>query len=347
MDKISRRNKIMQDLIGPDLAAILYSALELNLPELLTTPKSIEILAEITGAIPEKLEKTMIALKSFGFFSHNPKTNEWTNSRLSSELLIEALYNVSKYLLMPYKRELLCSFTDSLRVEESAQEIRFGCKFYEYLTQNATILGFYEKAMAGWTNIEGKKAMAVDLSSSSRVLDLGGGDGSLLINIALENPHITGSIFEIPENMSTITKNIENNALEQRLTAVPGNFFDSVPEGYDCILLKNILVIYTDADCVRILKNCRNSLKPGNKIKWFEGIKDKTNPRKWTFVQDVGMMAWGRGRVRTNEEMEKILNEAGFRVESFTPAIKKDLYGDDGPLLIPASSYYCTNAVAI
>jgi len=76
MDKISRRNKIMQDLIGPDLAAILYSALELNLPVLLTTPKSIEILVEITGAIPEKLERTMMALKSFGFFLHNPETNE-------------------------------------------------------------------------------------------------------------------------------------------------------------------------------------------------------------------------------------------------------------------------------
>mmetsp|Transcript_27241 Transcript_27241/g.26905 ORF Transcript_27241/g.26905 Transcript_27241/m.26905 type:complete len:190 (-) Transcript_27241:36-605(-) len=189
--------------------------------------------------------------------------------------------------------------------------------------------------------------MAVDLSTSSRVLDVGGGDGSLLIGIALDNPHITGSIFEIPENMSAIEANIERNDLQQRLTASPGNFFDSVPEGYDCMLLKNILVIYTDADCVRILKNCRNSLKSGCKLKWFEGIKNKINPKIWNYIQDVGMMAWGRGRVRTNEEMEKILNEAGFRVENFTPAVKKDLYGDDGNLIIPSSSFYCANAVAI
>ncbi|CAG9320156.1 unnamed protein product [Blepharisma stoltei] len=346
MDAVTIRSKIFQVLIGPQLAAMLYASLELELPELLLTPKSIEFLSEKTQTLSEKLERILFALESFGFFSYNSVSKEWSNSQLSSALLDESLNSIAKYCIMPYKYEVLCNFSESLKQEKSAHEIRFGCSYIEGLKRNQDAFEIYQKAMAGWTNYDGKDKIDIDLNDSSRVLDVGGGDGTLLIDLANAHPHITGTVFDIPESQPLIDANIEKYELSERLDSIGGNFFESLPEEYDCILIKNTLIDWSDRDCKRILNNCRKALEEGDQLKWIDCVIDRQDQTDlWGVILDMNMMASGNGRVRTKEQMEKLLHESGFRFDSISPSTKKR--NASVTSLAPSAKHCVINAIAI
>jgi hypothetical protein len=66
-------------------------------------------------------------------------------------------------------------------------------------------------------------------------------------------------VFDRPHVVASAVRAAEKLGLQERVTAVGGDFFESVPEA-DLYLLKHILHDWDDAACIRILKNCRSSL---------------------------------------------------------------------------------------
>ncbi|CAG9318925.1 unnamed protein product [Blepharisma stoltei] len=345
MDEATVRSKIFQILIGPQLAAMIYSSLDFNLPHLLSTPKTIATLSQITSTIPEKLERLLQGLEAFGYFSHNQQTDEWSNSPLSAEFLDESFFEVSKYRIMPYRCELLCNFYESLKQEESAQEIRFGSDYFNYLRKKPELLNGFIKANSSIT-FEEENLIEINLGNAERVLDIGGGNGAFLIALAKLNRQITGSVLELPEVMSLIHENITKNLMEDRVTAIEGDFFGEIPRGYDCLILKNVLPHWNDRDCKRILDSCRNSMERGNQLKLLETTSGINPHELYSTLQDLNYMAIGRGKVRNQREIEKMLNESGFRLESATPIVKMQQDATNSPL-DPTASYLCFNAIAI
>jgi hypothetical protein len=60
---------------------------------------------------------------------------------------------------------------------------------------------------------------------------------------------------------------------------VPGDFFESVPEGGDIYALSQILHDWNDESCLRILANCRKAMAGGTRLLIIERVLDEVAMR--------------------------------------------------------------------
>lgn len=91
------------------------------------------------------------------------------------------------------------------------------------------------------------------------VVDVGGGDATLLIKLLGAVPAMTGKVFEQPTTAETARANLAAAGLEDRAEAIGGSFFDSLPPGADGYLLVAVLHNWDDAAAASILQRCREA----------------------------------------------------------------------------------------
>ena len=144
----------------------------------------------------------------------------------------------------------------------------------------------------------------------------------MAIGLAKTNHNTQFGIYEIEKVKEFAEKNIEANGLTNRISAISGKFLDSVAEGFDCIALKHIVHDWKDESAGLILKNCRKALSPGNKLFVIDMIIDKNSTFYRDQVQnDLIMVHYLGSKERTLPEFEKLLLEAGFRIEKVSEVL--------------------------
>lgn len=92
------------------------------------------------------------------------------------------------------------------------------------------------------------------------VVDVGGGDGSLLAKILAHCPSISGTYSISRMSCARLPTFFREAHVDQRCTIVGGSFFDEVLTGADAYILKFILHDWNDDQGLRILRN----LPPGD-----------------------------------------------------------------------------------
>ena len=103
------------------------------------------------------------------------------------------------------------------------------------------------------------------------------------------------------------------------ITAVTGDFFESVPASGDAYLLRHVLHDFGDKECLRILANVREAMLPHARILIIEAplpVDDSPGPGRWL---DLHMMLLSGGRERTTEEYSILLGKAGLRLDRIVP----------------------------
>ena len=107
-------------------------------------------------------------------------------------------------------------------------------------------------------------ADAIDFSMHHCVLDVGGGPGSIAIQIGLRHRHLNGMIMDMAPVCAIAREHIQRNGLVDRFTSVTSDLFAGpYPEGADVILLGSILHDWDDPECRMILRNCFEALPRG------------------------------------------------------------------------------------
>src|SRR5208282_1099978 len=109
-------------------------------------------------------------------------------------------------------------------------------------------------------------AAAYDFSAFGTVVDVGGGNGALLIGILKANPDLRGIVFDQPHAAEKATANIAAAGLQSRCQAIGGDFFKSVPPNCDAYLLKHVIHDWNDERALAILKNCHRVMGPHSKL---------------------------------------------------------------------------------
>ncbi|MCS7223886.1 MAG: methyltransferase [Armatimonadetes bacterium] len=85
-------------------------------------------------------------------------------------------------------------------------------------------------------------ASNVDLSSRSRLLDVGGGPGTYSIALCQKNPYLSAVIWDLPETLEIAAQVVKGFQMEHRIALQEGDWNkDEFGEGYDCLLMSNIL----------------------------------------------------------------------------------------------------------
>jgi SAM-dependent methyltransferase len=110
-------------------------------------------------------------------------------------------------------------------------------------------------------------AASVDFRAHRRLLDLGGGTGSWSIAVVRANPHLSATVFELPQVAGIARRRIAERGLSDRIGVATGDVRTSdLPTGHDCCLLANVVHCFSPSDNKRLLENVRRAVEPGARL---------------------------------------------------------------------------------
>jgi hypothetical protein len=145
----------------------------------------------------------------------------------------------------------------------------------------------------------------LEFRGDETIVDVAGGSGALLAGLLRRKPGLRGIVFDLPETV------FDDHGLGERLTFVPGSFFERVPGG-DVHLLVTILHDWPDEDAVRILRTIRAAMRRDGRLVILEIVVpqgDEPHGGKWL---DLLMLALFGGRERDEEQWRTLLAAGGF-----------------------------------
>ena len=137
------------------------------------------------------------------------------------------------------------------------------------------------------------------------VVDVGGGNGSLLVELVDRQPGLRGIVFDLPET------NRDETALGDRVEFVAGDFFDRVPAG-DVYVLSTILHDWDDDRAGTILRTIRTSAPADGRLLVIDAVIQPGNEAHGAKWLDLLMLALLGGRERDEAQWRALLGGAGF-----------------------------------
>jgi hypothetical protein len=188
-----------------------------------------------------------------------------------------------------------------------------GRGFFDYLEHHPQDAAVFNAAMTSSTLIGlAPIVSAYDFSGLDVIVDVAGGQGSLLEAILKREPHATGILFDAA---SVVEKARFSTAVAGRLSTRSGSFFDGVPEGAGMYILRRVLHDWNDDKAAEILRRCREAARPDTKLLVIEAAPpdEGQSANNWA-AADLLMMILMDGRERAAADFEQLFARSGFKL---------------------------------
>ncbi len=155
---------------------------------------------------------------------------------------------------------------------------------------------------------------AYPLGKHVGLLDVGGGDGSFLIAAGKRHTQLQLTLFDLPPVADRAAERFRALGLQMRARAVGGSFLDDpLPEGADVASLVRVVHDHDDAAAMALLSAVHRALPARGTVIVAEPMVGTPG------AETVGdayfgfyLLAMGRGKPRTPEELKRMLRSAGF-----------------------------------
>jgi len=313
---------LLQMVTGYWVSQAIYVAAKLGIADLLKDgPKNCDELAKATRTHARSLYRLLRGLASVGVFA------EVENGRFGltplGEYLQTGIPGSVRALTIRYGEEHYRAWGDllhSVRTGEIAFNHAFGMGFFQYLAQNPEAAAIFSEGSAEiTTRVSTAVVAAYDFSQFGKIIDVGGGNGALIISILKANPKISGALFDLPHVVEDAQKHIEAAGLTGRCEVVAGDFFESVPSGGDAYILKSVVHDWDDERATKILKNCHRAMAENGKLLLVESVIPPGNEPFFGKLLDLNMMVVSSGCERTEAEYRALFAAAGFKLTNVIP----------------------------
>jgi hypothetical protein len=219
----------------------------------------------------------------------------------------------------PYRAagEMLQSVTSG----ESGFQLVYGMTHVEYLNSTPSATATFQRAMTQLTTLVTNDLVgAINLDGVQVLVDVGGGEGSLLAGLLHSNGGMRAIMFEDQSVLPAADELLTAEGLRGRCELIAGDLFeDGVPVGGDAYLVKSVLHGYPDDRAVEILEICRAAMAPDARLLVVERVVPEGNDPLYAKVNDLVMLAVTGGRERTSAEYDGLLDRAGFELVKVTP----------------------------
>jgi predicted O-methyltransferase YrrM len=155
----------------------------------------------------------------------------------------------------------------------------------------------------------------LDFSQYSSMLDLGGGIGTYAVSFARDYPRLRGVVFDLLDVSRLARLHIKKNGLDSRVKVIAGQCLaDDLPLGqFDLIFISNLLHIYNETDCKRIIKKASGVLAKGGSLvvhDYIFGVGDSVSVSLFDMTMLIGTP---QGRCYEQKDIAKWLRAAGIR----------------------------------
>ena len=267
-------------------------------------PRPVAELAEETGADRDTLHRLLRALASDGIFAEE-EPGVFRNTDVSEQLLEDG-WAAFAHFFGGVWHEAVGSLDAS---GKAAWPQLHDTDFWSWLAAHPDERSLFDSSMEQGKSQRAERFDRVDWRDGETVVDVGGGNGSLLMSLLERQPGLNGIVFDLPETVR------DETTFGDRIRFVEGSFFESVPEG-DVHLLSTILHDWDDESAAAILRTIRAGAPPHARLVLFEAVVPEGNEPgggKWL---DLLMLALFAGRERNEAQWRELLEANGFEPTS-------------------------------
>ena len=209
---------------------------------------------------------------------------------------------------------------DPVAMAESAQPTRLAQYWaYSGSTQPAAAsdgsVTPYSAVMGASQRMIAEHLAGLDVfAGSRRILDVGGGDGTLAIEIARHHREAQLTVADLPAVCEIAQARVAAAGLSDRIGSVGLDFFrESLPIGHDTACLVRILHDHEEQPVQALLRAVFAALPAGGRLVIAEPMAaDGSAGRLIDAYFSIYLLAMGQGRPRTRSHLKTLLEGAGF-----------------------------------
>jgi hypothetical protein len=309
----------MQVGLGFWASKALLSAVEMELfTELARHPEDLETLQGRLGLHPRSARDFLDALVSLKFlerrngrYYNTPSTDFFLDKRKPS--YIGGMLEMANHRLYPFWSRL----TTALRTGLPQNETRDGSpNLFGAIYAEPARLKEFLKAMTGVSH-GANMAIAHKFSWSKyrTAVDVGTAQGDLITQVALANPHIEGTGFDLPEVGPIFEEYVEANGISGRVKFSPGSFMEQALPKADVVMMGHILHDWNLETKRMLVRKAYEALPNGGAYIVYESIiDDDRSENAFGLLMSLNMLIeTSDGFDYTGADCAGWMKEAGFR----------------------------------
>ena len=310
-------------IYGARVTQAIFVAATLGIADLLRVgPGTAEDLAAATGTHAPSLYRVLRALASVGIFAEDAE-GRFALTPLAAPLRSDGPGSLRAFAVMSGERWVWRSCGEieySVRTGQPAFEHVFGAKLFDYYTAHPEAGRVSAEALNSLSQADNAAIVAAyDFIAASVIVDVGGGQGSLLAAILTANPGLRGVLFERQPVLDMAQPRLQAAGLADRCDLVAGDFFGTIPTNGDIYLMKKVIHDWNDADARAILARCRAAMPGTARLLIADNVVPEGNQPSSAKWLDLLMLVYAGGRERTEAEHHDLLALAGFTLSRVIP----------------------------
>ncbi len=311
-------------IMGRWVSRLIYIAAKLELADRLKHgPLTVEELATAADVQAPALYRVLRALASVGIFAETKdKRFRLTPLAVTLQKAVPGSMHAAALMLgEKYWEDAWAQLLRGVKTGEMPFLKAHGIPPFEYLEKHPEDLKIFGETMTSVSSTENSAiAAAYKFSGLRTLVDVGGGNGSLLATILNANPKMKGVLFDQP---SVITRakqdrHITAKGIAERCTLESGDFFEAVPKGGDAYIMKRTLHDWDDECCAKILANCCAAMSEKGIVLVVDAVIAPGNEPDRGKLLDMQMLVIG-GHERTKQDFATVFKDAGLRLTRVVP----------------------------
>jgi hypothetical protein len=308
----------------------LLSAIEIGVfGELARGAESFEPLRQRLGLHPRSARDFLDALVALGFlqrdgdrYANTPETDLFLDRRKPS--YVGGILEMANHRLYPFWGHL----TEGLRTGAPQNELKGGQPgVFETIYADPARLKEFLAAMTGISH-GANLAMArlLPWKDYRTYLDVGTAQGDLATQVALANPHLRGMGFDLPQVGPIFEEYVQAAGVADRLSFVPGSFFDQPLPQADVVMMGHILHDWDLSTKKMLIGKAYAALPPGGALVVYEAIIDDDRSKNaFGLMMSLNMLIETPGGFDyTGADCAGWMREAGFVRTRLEPLIGPD-----------------------
>ncbi len=308
----------------------LLSAIELGVfGELARGPESFDALRGRLGLHPRAARDFLDALVALGFltrdadrYGNTPETDLFLDRRKPS--YVGGILEMANHRLYPFWGHL----TEGLRTGEPQNEVKHGgVGIFEALYADPARLKQFLAAMTGISHGSNMAmARALPWKDYRTYVDVGTAQGDLATQVALANPHLRGVGFDLPQVGPIFEEYVQAAGVADRLSFVPGSFFDQPLPQADVVMMGHILHDWDLPTKKMLIGKAYDALPPGGALVVYEAIiDDDRSANAFGLMMSLNMLIETPGGFDyTGADCAGWMREAGFTRTRVEPLVGPD-----------------------
>lgn len=289
---------------------------KLGVPDLVKDgPRPLAELARATGAHERTLGRVLRTLASRGIFERladgrfgpTPTTRMLESQRMGTARDIAVMIGDETYWRSSG------ALIHAVMTGGSPFTHVYGKLLYDYLEEHPDSSRAFFGSLAPGAKLQDQAILSnYDFQGFGTVLDIGGGDGSFLIQLMESAPAVKTVLFDLPQVVKLATEIERRPELRARCEIKTGTFFEGVPGGADCYVLRGVPMDWDDERLAVILRNVRAAMASHAKLVTALTI-DSEAPGIRLLDLNLLLMA-PAGGLRSEAELRALYAAAGLEI---------------------------------